>query len=69
MEHWITMPTGEKFLFEGDDDAADEFERQAYARHDFAVKYMKEQGWGDDVRELTIQQLAHIRKQEGWRRA
>lgn len=33
----------------------------------FVLKYMKEKGWGEDVKGLSFGQLMEIRAQPGWK--
>jgi Arc/MetJ family transcription regulator len=37
------------------------------ARRDFSKKYAAEQGWGDDLEKLSMDQIMEIRTQEGWK--
>jgi len=41
-------------------------EQALQARHDFNLKYMAAQGWGDDTSALSLEQIMEIRRQPEW---
>ena len=51
----------------GSKEEAGEHQRVLNARGEFAKKYAKENGWGEDLEQLSMQQIMEIRKQEGWK--
>ena len=68
----VRMPDGsglQSAVHPGSEQEARKLERSLQARHDFNLKYMAEQGWGDDVRELSIEQIMEIRAQPEWKAA
>lgn len=50
----------------GTDKEADRHQAIIAARHAFTLTYMKEQGWGENIEDLSITQVLEIREQPGW---
>jgi len=61
----IEIPFGDGNILSFDCD--EESKRFFAARTAFVLKYMKEHGLGDDVTELSLEQLFEVREQEGWK--
>ncbi len=58
---------GGKIAHFGTNEEATELQRGINARAEFALRYMKEKGWGDDPTKISITQLMEIRAQEDWK--
>ena len=64
----LKMPEGSGLhaIHPGTERQARSMEQALQARHDFNLKYMAEQGWGDDTSALSIEQIMEIRRQPEW---
>jgi len=67
--HEINLPLsqGIKAVHVGTDDEAVEHQRVLNARAAFSKEYMKKKGWGENILDLSIEQIMEIRAQEGWK--
>lgn len=45
---------------------ADRHEAIIRARHEFCLQWMKERGLGENVEDLTFEQVLDIREEPGW---
>lgn len=59
---------GGQILHFGTAESAEEHKRVIDARAEFSLRYMKENGWGDDPTKISIQQLMEIRAQPEWKK-
>lgn len=64
----IKLPNSDQAVIV-DSDQADHVEKMFKARHEFTMKYMAEKGWGDNIEDLSIEQILEIRDQDGWLKA
>jgi hypothetical protein len=58
---------GGVIIHPGTDEEAAKHQRVINGRAEFALRYMKEKGWGDDPTKISISQLMEIRAQGDWK--
>jgi len=62
----IELPNGLKAIQTGTPEQNQKQADMLGKRHQFNLKYMKEKGWGNDLTQLSIEQIMEIRAQAGW---